>query len=144
MREIKFRAWDKKIGRWVKNDNAEFDYWLIWPKGGIELIDCDDGQKNGFHEHCVSYIKDRFILSQYTGLKDKNGKEIYEGDILDRCGVVKHADRVQFISGMFVVHSEYNIAGYVVNTISLNDYINNLIDGCEVIGNIYESKDLLE
>ena len=58
MREIKFRAWDKTLNKMIQN--------ITW-KG--------DSQS------------DRYSVMQYTGLKDKNGKEIYEGDILSIDGI---------------------------------------------------------
>ena len=62
MREIKFRAWDNKQNK-MRNDG-----FSIYYDGSIQFADSIESKD--------------FILMQYTGLKDKNGKEIYEGDIL--------------------------------------------------------------
>ena len=65
MREIKFRAWDKKLKVMLIPFAIEFDSKRITFDG----LD--------YHQLCD------FELIQFTGLKDKNGKEIYEGDILE-------------------------------------------------------------
>ena len=90
MRDIKFRAWDKKKNDWFDDDDGEL---YIQPNGNINF---------GWNGEVMDDYTDRVILLQYTGLKDKNGVEIYEGDFLMAgdayLGVVKyHSTRAQFI-----------------------------------------------
>ncbi len=80
--------------------------------------------------------KDPYPLMQFTGLKDKNGKEIYEGDI-----VKQDANNIGFI--------EYDKGSFSVVDRPLSDYeigagyIGDMSDTWEVIGNIYENPELL-
>lgn len=72
MREIKFRAWDKKEHCW-------FNSWCIHCNGHYRdnTVEEDRMGKPYWKD-----IPDNLIIMQFTGLKDKNGKEIYEGDII--------------------------------------------------------------
>lgn len=113
MGEIKFRAWvgNEMIYDWFRVGVSDIDGRLI---SMPDLLKAD-------------------VVMQYTGLKDKNGKEIYEGDVLDN-GMYPHV--------MIFWDKEY--AGFRVTTYScikkLSEYVNNW----EVIGNIYENPELLK
>lgn len=101
-REIKFRAWDKK---WL---------FMTYP---CTLEDI----KNGF-EGIFGKNKD---LMQYTGLKDKNGKEIYEGDIVNH----------KYYSTPIVI--TFKNGCFESGDVNITD------KSLEIIGNIYENPELL-
>ena len=120
MREIKFRAWDK----------ATKKMWYSSTNGGY-------GSLIPFFETVEAAIEDdSAILMQYTGLKDKNGKEIYEGDI------VKIKDLCDNDVDAFVGYVSYDNASFYINQQGVSHYrwIDYVV---EIIGNIYENPELL-
>ena len=140
MREIKFRVWDKKTKKMRQLVNIVFNAGfgvepnnntikLIWVKGK-DIIEDKDIQIQR---------EDNFELMQFTGLHDKNGKEIYEGDIVsngyEKCIVVWVKEYAGFM--LKLINKEYEDKEWTNPMIDLrNDE--------EVIGNIYENSDLLK
>jgi len=118
MRPIKFRAWDKVNKCWLNPRQ----HWM-------KLIpDCIQGTttKIGLEE---------IDLMQFTGLHDKNGKEIWEGDIFDYRG---QRVIIEYVGDMFHCKSTK-----YPNISDGNYRLDTLRKECEVIGNIYENKELL-
>jgi uncharacterized phage protein (TIGR01671 family) len=126
MRELKFRAWD--VQRRTMELISDF-YWF---------------EENGVHGADGTGLYGQFALMQYTGLKDKNGKDIYEGDILTdpygpegaATGTVENINGdtvIKFIPGTIPedwAHEYYPVFG------GSGEYT--------VIGNIYENPELLK
>jgi uncharacterized phage protein (TIGR01671 family) len=118
MRKIKFRAWDKKEKEMLYSDDVEFsapndyDFYLSGLSTFFGWISGENSDNN-------------YELMQYTGIKDKNEKEIYEGDIVeDGFGKKKYINLVDWDFGLLATIEE-----------STYRY--------KVIGNIYENKDLI-
>ena len=115
MREIRLRAWDKKTKSMFNNAYVDLNY------GKLEL----------------QMVKDAILL-QYTGLKDKNGKEIYEGDLVkDRKGekwIIEWCD--QEVGWRLYKTFIYKNTTDVPSVVDFLDI--------EVIGNIYENPELVE
>lgn len=125
MREIKFRAWDK--------DNKEMV--------AVQMIDCDRNHVMARSpKGATGYIKRRenIELMQFTGLHDKSGKEIYEGDIvLVRKDMAQHDYHARI---------DWFVGGYVIRLPNVStDWISEFeaSEELEVIGNIHENAELL-
>ena len=136
MREIKFRAWDKQNKEFISNAS------LLSLMNGNKPKDIEVSGINDINNDAL-YIGDDIELMQYTGLKDKHGKEIYEGDILrvileksSAIGEVKYDERTfECINDSFDMEDPQSVICDIL------DYRTDLI---EVIGNIYETPELLE
>ena len=123
MREIKFRAWHKQ-------DKVMYtinDFRFIDNKIHYVALHLTDDKSILIHMY-----DEPIILMQYTGLKDKNDIEIYEGDIVTRCGkeLIVRWDENETAFHCFEANGRYSWG--------------NVDFGTTIIGNIYENPELLE
>ena len=113
MRTIKFRAWEESA-KFMIND--------------FEAKDCFQSVLTGENEYSYDYT-----IMQYTGLKDKNGNPVYEGDLL-------HNDDPEYGVGVIEFSSKYN--GWILNDnydeTGADDLTVILNNDYKIIGNIYE------
>lgn len=136
MRDIKFRAWDSFNNRMIQNDRIlkicfvrsdHIPSLVVYSNRNIE-------NHTEIRENDKQYCNE-FELMQYTGLKDKNGKDIYEGDILTSA-----------FSKRIVIFDE-NTCSFMLKDIDLRNELFSLTKekskNLEIIGNIYENKDLI-
>lgn len=123
MRELEFRAWWKDTKRFL-----DCDEWYMTCSGAKYL-----------HYAAMPYKDDNFIIEQSTGLKDKNGEMIYEGDIVLDCYDGDDA---------FIVEWDKDTASFILTDTEhiLNVSFDNFYPDkdLEIIGNIHENKELLE
>ena len=134
MRDIKFRAWDKEFEKMTYFDDEEYDYR---PPLAFRLdqVFKKDINYDDYEDFEYKDITDKLEIMQYTGLKDKNGKEIYEGDIV----YVASEDENAFILW------DKETARYIIQFNEWSaDFDNYYGKELEVIGNIYDNPDLLE
>lgn len=132
-RAIKLRAWDTEQEIMV--------YFNIRDLHGSDMGELKADQFLEI-EDLTPLIKSG-ILMQYTGLKDKNGKEIYEGDI------VKYFNDyydLKGLNGCVKSQVEWDNGGFCVDDADIGAYCedNSDITGLEVIGNLYENPELIK
>ena len=127
MREIKFRAWDKEGGRMVYLE----PYLYLNHKGNFEYVDGPD----------LETSERDYPVMQFTGLKDKNDKEIYEGDIIK----IKPSDGMNLDLIEEIKWVDQN--NWLGKNCPVNGFVNHesiYKIKPEIIGNIYENPELLK
>lgn len=122
MREILFRGKQKSNGDWVHGD-------LSYHRDGRAFIRCWDRVELDPAYNAREVNPE--TVGQFTGLTDKNGKKIFEGDILKSATIFK----VDFIDGAFALRFDGDALEYVHE---------HFLDEMEVIGNIHDNLELLE
>jgi uncharacterized phage protein (TIGR01671 family) len=120
MREIKFRAWEKSSQQMHEVVQIDFKNWIAIPVP--EQVDDEGGVNWILEQRRIADVE----LMQYTGLKDKNGKEVYEGDIMD------------FENG-YITEIFWDRGGFRTHDLLVMSDLSHGI----IIGNIYQNPNLL-
>lgn len=135
MREIKFRAWLKDDKRMVEVRSIDFH-----EEGNTITVNYNDIFGFEFNENEIE-------LMQYTGLKDKNGKEIYEGDIIDihqtvngQSVFVIEVTNTGLVIPRYAFDKNYKYEYNIRELLEFDEYDKEI----EVIGNAYQHPELLE
>lgn len=118
MRELRFRVWDKMENRFIYPDKGYKGHFMLTLDGRFQNFQNGSGG-------------DDYVIQQFTGVKDKNDNEIYEGDILLYGEFQKEIGTVEFFAGSFRVTWKDE---------EIDDELGGMfINQMEVIGNIFEN-----
>ena len=155
MREIKFRGknlYEQIVRQKDGDDFTEIKEGCMWLYGGYAEIDgkgyifpeakCHQAQGDYWMDDDVPGIPivDKETVGEYTGLKDRNGREIYEGDVVDLRPRYSQPHRIEYSCGQWICVD----AGGGWVTLIENEQLGDEMNDVEVIGNIYDNPELLE
>jgi uncharacterized phage protein (TIGR01671 family) len=139
MREIKFRAWDKELNQMGYVTCIDYFHELHYPNLLIRFVYYDTEEEFNFVQK-----GDNIELMQYTGLKDKNGVEIYEVDIVEFYAQAPWDYEIPIkVKGTITFGDPFPFSFCVLsdeNTMCLYEIERELV----VVGNIYENPELLK
>lgn len=136
-RQIKFRVWDKRAKVMIYSNKGYQGHFIIDLNGEFHNLQNGSGG-------------DDYIVQQYTGLKDKNGKEVYEGDIVyDRVSSNVDDERMDY----FEVSYNEEYSAFILLQLKPDEagqhwkswnWIRNIKSYGEVVGNIFENPKLIK
>lgn len=121
MHDIKFRIWDGAKNEWLASSDKD-----ALPYYGFALV----GEVMTVQSPPVWALDEGNVVEQYVGLKDKNDKEIYEGDIVEIAGVEINGQKNRDV--VWLKHGVYEPVAYFEES------------ALEVIGNVHENPELIK
>jgi len=124
-REIKFRGKSKETGQWLYGDLVQ------WRSKKVAAILPQEGDE---WKNPYDFEVDPETVGRFTGLKDKNGKDIYEWDIF-HCNGVNYVLKYKTLGRAYTVHNAKNDED--------ERFLHHCNSAIEIIGNIYENPELL-
>ena len=130
MEEIKFRAWT----------GTQMEYRVVVGMLGAFYVEGVDPNDSACMSPFNTKYSEQTPIMQFTGLHDKNGKEIYEGDVIER-GDYAHPRSKKRYRGKVIFQRGYFEIAWNESYYSETLYVH--CGECEIIGNIYENSELL-
>lgn len=136
---LKFRVWHKEFKKFLPHEE-----WVIGLNGDLYFYGIKGGRTDLF-----TVDKDLYVIQQYTGLLDKNGKEIFECDIIKYNGIGNISNFWESRIGKVIYSNNYsgkNTAEFIIMVIKGRGVSDSFftIKDFETIGNICENPDLIK
>lgn len=121
MREIKFRAWDKELNCWMKNPMKELMI-NFYSNSGMPIFIFDQPGTDSLE------TRGRYIIQQYIGIKDKNGNEIYEGDVIRTLDLGNTLGEVCWRNEVCAFELKINEKFYTIDNITKFEIVGKIIN----------------